>query len=80
MGRSGRLGDEPFLALSAEAVAIAADLDDGGVVHEAVEHGGGEDGVTGEGLVPGPERQVRGEDDRALLVAARDDLEQEIWD
>ncbi len=35
-----------------QSVALAADLHDGGVVQDAAEHGGGEHGIAGKGLVP----------------------------
>ncbi len=43
-----------------------------------VEHGGGEDRLAGEGLVPRAEGQVRGQDHRAALVALGDDLEEQV--
>jgi hypothetical protein len=47
------------------------------VVDQAVDHGCGDD-VVGEGLAPAPERQVRGDHDRGLLVARRDELEEQV--
>ena len=44
---------------------------------EPVDHRGGYD-VVGEGLAPPPEGQVRGDHDRALLVAGGDELEEEV--
>ncbi len=55
-----------------EPVAGAVDGDDVAVVEEPVEDGGGEDFVT-EDLAPFAEGLVRGEDDRALLVALGDE-------
>ena len=46
--------DDTGAALVLEAIAVALDLDDLGVVQQAVEHGGCQHTVAGEGLVPGP--------------------------
>ncbi len=61
--------------MAAHAVAVAVDLQDGGVVQEAVEDRDG-DGVVVEDLAPGRDVAVGGQDDRAVLLAARDDLEE----
>src|SRR5258708_17521955 len=53
------------------------DGDDVAVVEEAVEDGGGEDFV-GEDLAPFAEGLVAGDDDGAFLVAAGDDLKDEV--
>ena len=60
-----------------EPVARAVDRDDFAVVQEAVEDRGGEDFVA-EDLAPFAEGLVRGEDDRALLVALGDHLEDQV--
>jgi len=61
----------------AEAVALALDADDVGVVDHAVDERGSARRVGKDG---GPllEREVRGEDEALSLVAAADDLEEEI--
>src|SRR6187200_405762 len=59
-----------------QAVAGALDLDDDGVVQEAVEERGGDDRVT-EDLAPLGEAPVGGEDHRAALVARVDQLEEQ---
>jgi hypothetical protein len=59
----------------AHAVAVAVDLKDGGVVEESVEDRGGDGGVF-EDLAPAGDAAVGGEDDRAVFVAAADDLEE----
>src|SRR5712691_12226980 len=59
------------------APAGPVDGDDVAVVEEAVEDGGGED-LVGEDLAPLAEGLVAGDDDGAFLVAAGDDLEDEI--
>ena len=48
-----------------------------GVVDEAVDERGGDHGVT-EDLAPGLEAAVAGDDDRAALVAARDQGEEQV--
>ena len=45
-------------ALVLQPVALTGDLHDGRVVQYAVEHGGGEHGVTSERLIPAAEGQV----------------------
>ncbi len=60
-----------------EAVGLALDGDDFGVVDEAIDQGDDAGGV-GEDLVPFGERFVGRNDRGLLLVAARDDLEQQI--
>ncbi len=60
-----------------EPVAGAVDRDDFAVVQEAVEDRGGQDFVA-EDLAPFAEGLVRSEDDRALLVALGDHLEDQV--
>src|ERR1700686_5406059 len=59
-----------------QPVTLAADRDDLSVMEQPIEQCGGEGRVAGEGLIPLTERQIRGQDDRATLVATGDDLEQ----
>jgi len=47
---------DPSPPLVLQPVAFSRDLDDRGVMQEAIEHGGGQHGVAGEGLVPAAER------------------------
>jgi len=61
-----------------EAVTLALDLDDMAVVEQAVEHGGGQNAIAGEGLVPRPEAEVGGHDGRGLFIAGGDDLEEQM--
>ena len=68
------LGDE--LGVLTQAVAGALDLDDHGVVQEAVEEGGGHHGVA-EDLAPLGEAPVGREDHRAPLVSSVDQLEEQ---
>src|SRR3954454_18771462 len=69
-------GRGPGAPLS-EAVALAFEADDVGVVDESVDEGGGDHGVA-ENLAPGFEAAVAGDDDRALLVAAGDQGEEQV--
>src|SRR4051794_35725239 len=55
-----------------EAVAIALEREDLGVVDEPVDHCGGDD-VVAEDLAPGAEGLVAGHHERRALVAARDE-------
>ena len=48
------------------------------MMQDAVKHGGGQHRVACEGLIPTAERQVRGQDHRAFLVAFCRDLEEEV--
>src|SRR5437867_8830679 len=70
-------GQKTRLPLFFKAVALAFDVDDGGVVQQAVEDGGGDDPVA-EDFPPDSERLVGGDQDGALLIAARDELEEEV--
>ena len=77
-GRSSPRGRPQRLAsgaVGAHAVALAVDLEDDRAVQEPVEHGGGDHRVV-EDLAPARDAAVGGEDDRALQVAALDDLEE----
>jgi len=47
------------------------------MMEQAIEDGAGDHGVA-EHLTPGTETLVAGDDDRAALVAARDQLEEEV--
>ena len=47
------------------------------MMEQAVEDGAGDDGIA-EDLAPGPETLIAGDDDRAALVAARDQLEEQV--
>src|SRR6266496_3410814 len=72
-GRGGGGGG----AVVFHAPAGPVDGDDVAVVEEPVEDGGGED-LVGEDLAPFAEGLVAGDDDGAFLVAAGDDLEDEV--
>src|SRR5664279_4561878 len=63
-------------SVAAGAVGLAVQGNDVGVVDEAVDGGGGDD-VVAEGFAPAGEREVRGDHDRAGLVAAGDELEEQ---
>jgi hypothetical protein len=60
-----------------EAVALAFEGEDVGVVDEAVAQRGGDHGV-GEDFAPGFEAAVAGDDDRAAFVAAGDEREEQV--
>lgn len=64
------------LALLFQSVAVSFDLDDVGVVQDAVEHRCSQCGVAAEGFIPLRKRKVAGQDHRAALVALGDDLEE----
>ena len=72
------MGEEAGLPFLLEAVALAADVDDVGVVEQAVEDGACDHRVAAEDLAPGTEAFVAGQDDAATFVAARDHLEEQI--
>ena len=61
----------------AQAVARTLDLDDDGVMKEAIEECGGDDGIA-EDLAPFGEAAVGGENHSAALVARVDELEEEV--
>lgn len=76
MGSRATARDESGLALFFVAVGVAL-VDDGGAVQEAVEGGGGRDGIAGEDVTPQGEGLDEVDDGRALLlVAAADHLEE----
>jgi hypothetical protein len=51
-----------------DAVAVSFECDDFGVVHEAIDHGSGDDVVT-EDFSPAAEGFVGGDDEAGLFVA-----------
>jgi hypothetical protein len=68
-------GDEGCVL--AESIAGALDLDDLGVVEQAIEQGGGDD-LVAEDVAPFAEAAVGGEDHGAALVAGVDELEEQV--
>ena len=60
-----------------EAVAVAFEGEDLGVVDESVDHRGGDD-VVAEDLAPGAEGLVAGDDQAGAFVAAADEHEHEV--
>lgn len=60
-----------------EPVGVAAQVDDLGVVDEAVDHRGGDD-VVAEDLALPAERLVRGHDEGGALVPGEDELEEQV--
>ena len=69
------LGDE--IGVLTKTVARSFDLDDHGMVEQAVKQGGGDDGIA-EDVTPFGEAAIEGEDRGALLVAGVDELEEQI--
>ena len=65
------------VALVLEPVALAGNLNDGRVMQDPVEHGGGEHSVAGERLVPTAECEIGGED-QTSFVTPRNHLEKQI--
>ncbi len=65
-----------FLALF-EPVGLALDVNDGAVVQDTVENGGGNCNV-GKNLVPLGEDFVGGKDDGSFLIPSGDELEEQI--
>jgi len=60
-----------------EAVAVAFEAEDFGVVDEPVDHGGGDD-LVAEDLAPAAERLVAGDDEAGSLMAGGDELEEQV--
>ena len=65
-----------FLALL-QAVRLALDVDDGAVMQDTVQDGGG-DGDVGKNLVPLGEGLVGGKDGRRLLIPPGNELEEQV--
>ena len=63
--------------MGAQSVTGALDLDDDGVVQEAIQQCGGDDGVA-EDLSPFSKAAIGCEDHRTLFVARVDELEEEV--
>src|SRR6266487_7077648 len=80
-GWSGRFGLAAGWAAAevavAEAVAVALEGEDLGVVDEPVDHRGG-DGLVAEDLAPGGERLVAGDDQAGAFVAGADEREHQV--
>ena len=75
LGRFGLAGGWAAAEVAvAEAVAVALEAEDFGVVDEPVDHGGGDDFVA-EDLTPAGERFVAGDDQAGAFVAGADELE-----
>ena len=69
--------EQAGLELLLKPEAFTFDVDRDRMVQQAVEDRAGDHGVA-EDLAPGAETLVAGDDDRAALVAARDQLEEQI--
>ncbi len=66
------------LAAGSGAVGVAGEGEDLGVVDEAVDHRGRDDVVAEDFAPPTAEGHVAGDEDRALFVAGRDELEEQV--
>ena len=76
--KGDRAREKAGLALFAHAVGVALDVEDGGAVEEAVQGGGGHDGVACEDVATIGEGLVGGDDGGEMLfVADADHLEEE---
>jgi hypothetical protein len=60
-----------------KTITVPHDIDHSGMVQKPVENDGGDNGIAKE-FLPVDEALVRGDDRRALFIAARDELEEEI--
>jgi len=72
---AGVLRDQ--VGVGAEAIAGAFDVDDDGVVEQAVEERGGDDGIA-EDVAPFGEAAIGREDHGALFVTGVDELEEQV--
>jgi hypothetical protein len=77
VSRPSVCGGRDVEAAFAEAVALAFEGDHGGVVDEPIDQGGRDHRVA-EDLAPLLEAAVAGDDDRAALVAAGNEREEQV--
>jgi len=73
----GQAGEDARLTLLAEAKTLAADIDGGGGVEEAVENSRRQNGIRKDGA-PLTVGLIGGQDDAALEVTQRDELKEEL--
>ena len=73
----GKRHRQPSTAFLFQAVRLAFDVDRGGVMQQAIEDRARDHGIA-EDLAPRTEALIAGQEDRAPLVATRDELEEEI--
>lgn len=71
------LGKEASSAFFAQAIAMAANVEGGGEVEEAVENGGSQH-LVGEDVAPFAEGLIGSKNDAALLITTRDQLKEEL--
>ena len=69
--------EESCLPLLSQSIALAFDIDRDGMVEEPVENRRGDNRIP-EDLAPGAEALIAGEQNRALLIASRDELEEQV--
>ena len=68
---------DPRLALFAQAITLAADINRRGVMQQPVEHGGGQDRI-GNNVAPFSIRFVTGQQNAPPLIATTDQPKQEL--
>ena len=73
----GRVGEDAAEVSVFEPVGVAFEGDDFGVVDEPVDHGRGDD-LVAEDFAPAAEWLVAGDDQRGSLIAAGDELEEQV--
>ena len=69
------IGDQ--VGVFPQAIGVALDIDDNGMVQQAVKQGGGHDVVAEDGS-PVPAAAIGGKDGSALLVTGIDELEEQV--
>ena len=75
-GADGGL-EQARLPLFPQTITLAFDIDRDGMVEQSIENRRGDDGIP-EDLAPGAEALIAGEQNRALLIAPGDELEEQI--
>jgi hypothetical protein len=73
----GWVGEDAAEVSVFEPVGVAFEPGDFGVLEEPVDHGSGDD-LVAEGFAPAAEWLVAGDDQRGSLIAAGDELEQQV--
>jgi len=66
------------IALFAQAITLAFDVEDHRVMQQAIENGGSDDAVASQDVAPFGERFVARQDDAARFVTPRDHLKQVV--
>ena len=76
MRRLGSAVGPVMFPSGAAPIALGVDLEDGGVMDESIDRGGG-GGLVGKDSIPLGEGQIGGEEDGALFVAIGDQFEED---